>query len=67
MDPRTITKMMVIKRLLESLPEEKRERNMPAIEKTAEKIMSDFDSVVQVLVEGPSLAPKQCHIKGLGQ
>jgi len=67
MDPRTLTKLMIMKRLVESLPEDKIEKNLPAIEKTVDKIMGDLDGVIRVLVEGdgPSRAPKQCKIKGL--
>jgi hypothetical protein len=60
-----MTKLLIMKRLVESLPEERREKNLPAIEKTVDKIMGDLDNVIQLLVEGPSRAPQQKPIKGL--
>jgi hypothetical protein len=69
MDARMVTKMLIIKRLAESLPEDRVEKNLPAIEKTAEKIMNDLDGVIQALVgtDSTSRAPKQGRIKGLAE
>lgn len=67
MDPRTMVKIMVMKRLVESIPKERVEKNLPAIEKTADKIMNDLDGVIQIMVgnDETSRAPKQGVIFGL--
>lgn len=72
MDPRTMTKVMILKRLVESIDKDKVDKNLPALEKLADKITDDVGQVllpmVAAAIEGDShpLAPKQCKIKGLG-
>jgi hypothetical protein len=69
MDARTITKLMVLKRLVESIDESKREKNMGAMDRVAERITDDIGSILGLLVGSgeDSRAPHQKPIKGLSE
>jgi hypothetical protein len=67
MDARQIVKLMVLKRLVESIEESKRERNLPAMERVAERVTDDIGGVLGLLIGSgdESRAPHQKPIKGL--
>lgn len=66
MEARNLVKVMILKRLVESIAEDKRASNMPAMERVAEKITDDVGSVLALLIhDDDSRAPKQRPIKGL--
>jgi hypothetical protein len=69
MDPRTMTKLLVLKRLVESIEESKRERNLAAMDKVAERITDDIGSILGLLIGSgaDSRAPKQSRIKALSE
>ena len=65
MNPRDIVKELVLKRLMEALPQERVQKNLPALKNTTDKIMKDLDSVISLLVSINGKAPKETKIKGL--
>lgn len=66
MDTRDLVKHMILKRLVESIAAEKREKNLPAMDKVADKITEDMGQVIQLmLTDDASRAPKQRPIRGL--